>query len=248
MTECNFNFQGANFVVTGASSGIGRQITKELAAAGARVLAVARRGELLEQMHLENPLITPAVLDMTDYEKLENTIKEFTEKYGKIDGGVHAAGITDLTVLKVYDEAQVKHIMDVNYWSAVKFLQILNRPLAAQKGASFVFFSSIAVEYGFSGLFAYTSAKAALEAAVKTFAKELAPRRIRINAIRPGIVDTSMTKDENVAEAVERYVANTPLGMGKTDDISGAVMFLLSCRSRWITGSIFNVDGGYSGA
>lgn len=123
MKQVTFDFTGKNFIVTGASSGMGRQIALELAEAGAKVLAIARREKELQQLNLLYPdLIVPASLDVCDEEKLETAIKDFISQYGKIDGAVHAAGISKLTPLRAYDNDEAKQIMDVSFWAAVKLM------------------------------------------------------------------------------------------------------------------------------
>ena len=248
MTDCDFNFQGANFIVTGASSGIGRQITEELAAAGARGLAVARRSELLEQMHLANEFVIPGVADVGDYGTLKKVIENFVGQYGKINGGVYAAGRTGLTVLKGYDETEARRLMDISFWSGAKFVQICSKRSICTEGAPFIWVTSVAAQYPVEGLFAYSGAKAAAEMAVKIFAKELAPRKIRINSLCPGIIKTAMTEGEEVEKSIRRYIEKTPLGMGRTADVSGTALYLLSGKSAWMTGSTVTVAGGYTGA
>ena len=105
MSKVNFDFTGENYVVTGASSGMGRQVALELAQAGAKVLAIARREDKLLELQAEcEGRIFIAPLDVCDGEKLETAIKVFVEAHGKLSGGVHAAGITNITPLKSYDK------------------------------------------------------------------------------------------------------------------------------------------------
>ena len=246
MSNVKFDFTGKKFVVTGASSGMGRQVAFELAAAGAIVLAIARREVELEKLKQETPNnISVAAVDVTDKIALENAIKQFVLQNGKINGAVHAAGISGLTPLKAYDSVQCEKIMNISFWSGVDLIQIATKSKYAEVGSSNVLFSSVSSYTGEKAMFAYSAAKAAVKIAAKSFAKEIANKSHRINTISPGWVNTQMTevlKDENNTSEVEnRHL----LGAGIPSDVSGVVLFLLSDRASWITGTDIIVDGGY---
>lgn len=246
MKQVTFDFTGKNFIVTGASSGMGRQIAIELAEAGAKVLAIARRkNELQNLQELYPDYIVSASLDVCDEEKQEAAIKDFVSQYGKIDGAVHAAGISRLTPLRVYDVDEAKQIMDVSFWAAVKLMQIATKVKYSNIGASFLAFSSVRATRTDKGLFAYASAKAAIKIAMKTFAKEIANRKMRVNVISPGWVNTNMTAGLEETHNLSEVSSNSLLGYGNPEDVSGMVLFLLSDRAKWITGTDVVVDGGY---
>lgn len=246
MKQVTFNFTGKNFIVTGASSGMGRQIALELAEAGAKVLAIARRESELQKLQALYPeCIVPASLDVCDEEKLENAIKNFVNQFGKIDGAVHAAGISKLTPLRAYDKNEAEQIMDVSFWAAIKLMQIATKVKYSNIGASFLAFSSVRATHTDKGLFAYASAKAAIKTAMKTFAKETANRKLRVNTISPGWVNTNMTSGLEETHNLTEVSSNSLLGTGNPKDVSGMVLFLLSDRAKWITGTDVIVDGGY---
>lgn len=246
MSKVKFDFTDENYVITGASSGMGKQIALELAAAGANVLAVARREDELLKLHLLYPHnIETAAVDVCDSERLCNCITDFVIKKGKLSGAVHAAGITALTPLKTFDKVEAHKIMDISFWGAVNLLQICTKAKISNKGAAFLLFSSVCSRRTDKGLFSYAGAKAALQIAAKTFAKETANRQIRINTISPGWVNTSMTEGLGETHNLEEVNKNSLLGIGNPEDVSGMVLFLLSDRARWITGTDIIVDGGY---
>ena len=246
MEQVKFDFKGKNFIVTGASSGMGRQVSLELAEAGAKVLAIARRENELQKLKEFYPdYIVPSSLDVCDEEKLENAIKNFVNQYGKIDGAVHAAGISKLTPLKKKKKNEAERIMDVSFWAAIQLIQIATKVKYSNLGASFLAFSSVRAIHTDKGLFAYASAKAAIKIAMKTFAKETANRKIRINTISPGWVNTNMTDRLEETNNLSEVNRNSLLGIGNPEDVSGMVLFLLSDRSKWITGTDIVVDGGY---
>lgn len=241
--QVKFNFEKKNFFVTGASSGMGKKIVQELAESGAVVLAIARNEERLQVIKQEWPeqVVPIAVSDLKDMETVTEAVNSFVQKYGKFTGIVHAAGIDGFTPIKTYDDDLAAQIMDISFWSGMRLVRLLQKKKYTEDGASFVLFSSIAAKTGESAMFAYSAAKAAVSTAVKTLAKEICKRRLRINAVLPGRVHTPMTAAGGDPNMEARHL----LGVGEPEDVSGVVMFLLSDRSQWITGTDIVVDGGY---
>ena len=246
MSQVQFDFTGGRYVVTGASSGMGRQVAIELAAAHAHVLALARRKEQLEELENEFPQnIVSAVVDVCNVDVMENAIQRFVAQYGKLHGSVHAAGVAGFTPLRAYDKAYARKIMDTSFWAGMDLLQIVTKNKYAESASSNVLFSSADAVYSGKGKFAYSAAKAAINSAVRAVAKEVCAKQHRVNAIMPGWVDTPMTAGSEGMIDVSGIASNELLGTGKPDDVSGMVLFLLSNRSRWITGSTIAVDGGF---
>lgn len=246
MSKVVFDFSGENYVVTGASSGMGRQVAMELAAAGAKVLIMARRELILQELKEQYPEnIYVAALDVCDSEAMENVVKNFVATNGKLKGAVHAAGIADLTPLKAYDKEKARQIMDVSFWAGMDLVQIAAKSKYSCVGASYVMFSSANAQYAAKGMFAYTGAKAAINAALKSVAKEIAKRHQRINAVMPGWVETGMTDNLGVISNTPEIVSHELLGTGSSSDVSGMVLFLLSDMAKWITGTSVAVDGGF---
>ena len=240
-----FDFNEKNFVVVGASSGIGRQVAIELAESGANVLAIGRNLERLESLKQTNPQkIFTVSLDVINANQ-DDWIVAFNN-FGKIDGGVYSAGIVGLTPLNSFDRELAHKIFDTSFWGMINFLQVAAKKKFSNAGSSFVLMSSLAAEYGTKSLFAYSAAKAAVKAAVKPIAKEIIRNRHRVNTVSPAMVNTDMLG--NIAyetEVTKEEIARYPLGLGKPNDISGIILFLLSDRAGWITGQDFALDGGY---
>lgn len=246
MSNVKFDFSGKNFVVTGASSGMGRQVAKELAQAGAKVLVIARRREQLIELQNEYPEhVVVASLDVCDYEAMELAIQDFVKDNGKLSGAVYAAGINGLTPLKGYDSDVCRQIMNVNFWSAVKFVQICSNLRNSERGASFVLFSSKITEKVDTGCFAYATSKAGVRIATQTFVREVSNKGMRINTVAPSWVNTEMVGEFEGLAFAEELKSKHPLGIGQPDDVSGAVLFLLSDRAKWITGTNIIIDGGF---
>ena len=248
-TNVKFDFHGKNFVVVGASSGMGRQIALELAEAGAGVLAIARNQERLEKLQQEYPeFITTAQIDVmtAKTEEWKSCLSNFAKTHGKISGGVYTAGIDKPTPLLMYNEETARAIFETSFWGMVHFLQTATKVRVAEKGSSYVVFSSIAAHSGNRGGFAYSCAKASVKMAARVFAREIARDGHRINSISPGWVKTPLTdeKSREIDNAATIFDNPNCLGVGNPDDISGTVLFLLSERGKWFTGSDIVVDGG----
>lgn len=250
MNEVSFSYEGKNFVVVGASSGIGKQIALELSQAGANVLCIARRTELIEQMAFqESPgKIIPMYADVTkttsaDWDKI---FEDFTERFGKLNGGVYTAGVVGLTSLRAWNDRLAKNIIDTSYTGMLYFMRSVTKKRFISDASSFVILSSVAAYTGYKGLLIYSSIKAAVQTAVKSMARELACQGHRINSISPGwLTDTEMTSiDKDIFSNREILASNIILGEGSTYKVSGMALFLLSNRADWITGTDIVVDGG----
>lgn len=242
MAKVSFDFTGNNYLVTGASSGIGRQLVLDLASSGANVLAIARREEELKKVQSDFPdKICIAVCDVCDKNSVKAQIEHFVAENGAFNGFAHAAGIYEFSPLKVFDKEQFYKMMEINFWSGFDILQILSKKKFSVEGASFVMFSSVAAIQGEKGLLAYSASKAAVSSAVRSVAKEISGRNQRLNAIMPGRVETPMTAPYQNDEVDGRSL----LGKAYPEDITKPVLFLLSDGAKWITGTDFVVDGGY---
>ncbi len=242
MGNLRFDFTGQNFVVTGASSGIGHETARELLESGASVLGLARHmREHQEAFASFGERFRGQDVDVTEEETLKSALHAFVEEKGMLSGSVHAAGITGLMPLRVWRKEELQRMMDVNLWAGMSLLKLASGKKLSLPGASHVFLSSVSAHKGQPGLGIYAATKGALEAMVRGSALELLPRRQRVNSLCLGWVDTPMTRESGVdAKGVE-----APLGNGMPEDAAGLALFLLSDRAKWVTGSTFTMDGGY---
>ena len=247
MNNVKFDFTGENFVVTGASSGMGRQVALELAQSGAKVLGIARREDRLRELQAQFPSnVFVAPLDVCNSEQMECAIQEFVAINGKLHGGVHAAGINNFTPLKAYDKNLAHNIMDISFWAGVELVRLITKAKYAHQGTSAVLFSSVCAISNEKGMFAYAAAKAAINGCVGSLAKEICHKGHRINSIMPGWVEGSvMTSSLDGLIDQNFFKKNHLLGLAQSDDITGMVLFLLSDRAKWITGTSIAVDGGF---
>lgn len=246
MSKVSFDFTDERYVVTGASSGMGRQVTLELAAAGACVLAIGRNAERLADVQSHAPQqIFPTSVDVCKQEALEQAIATFVAEHGKLNGGIHAAGISSITPLKAYDRSLAKNIMDVSFWAGMDLLRFVTKAKYGEAGTSTVLFSSVCARSHEKGMFAYAAAKSAVDAAIASAAKDICRKCHRVNSILPGWVESPMTEQAGEFAETDSFFDKHLLGRGHVEDVIGLVLFLLSDRARWMTGTAIPVDGGY---
>ena len=242
-----YNFANKNFVIVGASSGIGRKVAMDLSDLNANILAIGRNVDRLKELKRYYPSrILTQQLDVTTTTANDwnSVLEHFTNAYGKIDGGVYTAGIWGLTPLNSFDVELAHKIFDTSFWGAVNFVQAAGKKKVSNTMSSFVLMSSIAGDFPSKGLFAYSAAKAAVQAAVKSFAKEIVKNGHRINSVAPAMVQTEMMNNDYATMAYE-MISHQLLGICEAEYISEIILFLLSDRSRKITGQNISIDGGY---
>lgn len=246
------NLEGKRILVTGASSGIGKAFSRQAASLGASLLLFGRNPERLEETYnsLDGSGHEYHAFDITDYIITEQYILQAVTDGRKINGFVHSAGIEKTTPIKASAPDVFKEIFEINVFAGFEIARILSRKnIVDPAGASFIFLSSVKGMFGDPGKVAYCSSKSALLAGVRAMALELAGKKIRCNCVLPGIVMTPMTEkmfDTIPPEAKQKIVEKHPLGLGSPEDVANLICFLISDKARWITGSEYVIDGGYS--
>lgn len=242
---------GKHILVTGASSGIGRATALRASQLGARVTLVARNEERLKEVLAEmegSGAYYP--YDLSDVDGIEALVKQIVAEQGKFDGMMYSAGDCLRAPINVCKPNAVRNSMQLNFFAFVECLRCFAKTKNSNNGASIVTMSSASSLKGEKGLLTLCASKAAMNSAVRCAALELAPRKIRVNAIAAAYVFGSRIVDTTLdifgADAVEKNIAeNQPLGVGKPEDIANAAAFLLSDASSYMTGAIMSVDGGY---
>jgi NAD(P)-dependent dehydrogenase (short-subunit alcohol dehydrogenase family) len=240
-------FSNRKILVTGASSGIGRACALALLAAGAEVAAVGRNEPTLADLGL--PASRLFLADLTDEAQVKALTLRIKAVSGPLDGCIFAAGIHTFRPFFMESFADIQRPWALNFQGNLGLLAQLLKSRLLAKGSSLVLFSSAAARKAGSGAVSYAASKGAIESATRALALELAPQRIRINAISAGVVRTPMSESflsKLTTEQVAALEARHPMGFGSPEDIAGPAMFLLSSQASWITGAILSVDGGYS--
>lgn len=236
------------YIVTGASSGIGRNIaeylTKEM---GASVVLIARRYQVVEKLAKSLPGNNYAIkFDFNNVDSVVKIFENLNDNNIKVDGLVYAAGIAPLFKIEENDYDMIMQTIKVNALAFAEFGKFMLKENCVNSHASIVAISSIVSLVTTNRQSAYASSKAMLNTYVRYLAKE-AVGKMRVNAVLPGIVETEMYNQlkEESPGLEEKTKKNQPLGSIPKEQISKLVAFLLSDDAQYITGSLLAIDGGY---
>lgn len=242
---------GRHILVTGASSGLGRATAIALARAGGRLALMGRDEARLRETAagLEGEGHTSHVLSFKGLEGTAEAVKAIAAAGGPLDGVFHSAGLELVRPIRMLKDEHAASLLEAAVLGSLGVARAAASRGVSNDGASLVFMSSVAGLRGTAGMVGYSASKAAVDGMVRSLACELAPRKIRVNSIAAGGVETEMherlakTLGEN---ALADYQRRHLLGFGTADDIANAALFLLGGGSRWITGATMSVDGGYT--
>jgi 3alpha(or 20beta)-hydroxysteroid dehydrogenase len=242
----NLELEGALAVVTGAASGIGAATARTLAGQGARVIAADLPGRAEASAAQLGDGVEAVALDVRDPHAWE-TVVEHADGAGGMDVLVNCAGIAMHSVLMDLAVEEYQAVIDVNQTGTFLGMRAAARSMARSGGGSIVNVASIAALYGLPATVAYAASKAAVLAMTRSAAHDLAPHRIRVNAVSPGIIDTAMQQIENrdpeLSESIAR-MTQLPGRMGSPAEIAESIVFLASARSSHTTGAELLIDGG----
>lgn len=235
-------------LVTGASSGMGALCAKQFSSSH-RLIMASENMEMLQDVLKECARPDQHILWHCNFatdrehiaESLTNLLKE---NDAVVDKYVHFAGLTKLLPLKTFSISNIDLIFNVNFFSILEIMKALLKKVNAKALENVVLISAMVSERGNTGNSIYAASKGAINSLVYTLARELAPE-IRINALLPGAIETPMSRNLD-PEYVAEMTKDTPLGWGQPQDVIDYVEFLLSDKSKWITGQTLFVDGGRS--
>ena len=242
---------GRSILVTGASSGIGRETSILLSRLGARLVLVGRNEQRLSETasRLEGTGHRAECFDLTKFEDVPPWMKRLVAELGPFHGLVHSAGVQVASPLRFLKRSDVEEVMNINFLAAVGLTQGFRQKGVYAKPGSVVFVSSVVGSVGQPGISAYAGSKGAIRALTKSLALELVRDGIRVNCVAPGHVETEMSvrfRQSLTPEQVANIDAMHPLGIGQPLDVAYAIAFLLADTARWITGTELVVDGGYT--
>lgn len=248
-----FSLENKVIVVTGASSGIGKQCAIDCSKMGAKVVLVARNEERLMQtlseMQGKDHLVLS--LDLSSLNDLKTIIREVVSKVGKINGVVNCAGISSVTPLKLVTDELLDQFFHTNVYSAINLSKEVTRigNYDKESGCSIIFIASIMGVCGEKCKTLYSATKGALISASRSMACELAKKNVRVNVVSPGAIETPInSKSAHMADPELRRQLEDKhlLGLGECSDISNICIYLLSNAAKWVTGQNFIIDGGYT--
>ncbi|MGZ3275220.1 MAG: glucose 1-dehydrogenase [Caulobacteraceae bacterium] len=242
--------QGKVAVVTGASKGIGAGIAKALAAEGAAVVvnyASSKAGAdaVVEAIAKAGGKAVAVHGDVSKAQDAEGVVAAAIREFGRLDVLVNNAGVYDMKPLEAIDEAHYRRMFDINVLGVLLATKAASPHLG--EGSSVINISSVVTSLNPPGSAVYTATKGAVDSITGVLANEFGQRRIRVNAINPGIVETEGTHTAGFigSDFEAGAVAQTPLGRtGQPDDIAGVAVFLASDDSRWLTGEKIVASGG----
>ncbi len=240
-----FSLEGKTILVTGASSGIGQATAIECSKMGAKLVITGRNQERLQETfnQLAGDGHQQILADLTNQKEIDKIV----EFIPLVNGVVLCAGTIVTVPMSFATKEKFSNVFEVNFFAPMELLRLGIKKKKVIKSASVVFVSSIGGNWGFSlGNGVYGTSKAAINSAMKFWAKELSPKKIRVNSVNPGMVNTKLIQGGTVSEEqhkidMERY----PLKRyGEPIEIAHGIIYLLSDASSWVTGHSLVIDGG----
>lgn len=235
-----YSLENKRILITGASSGIGKEVAVQCALMGAKLVISgrdnSRLSETLSLLAGEGHVSISA--DLTQVE----SIKELSAQAGLIDGVVHCAGVDGVIPARMISKEFLDRVLEANFYAPTLLTQQLLAQKTLKDGGSILFMTSIAAHTGTAGVGPYSASKTAILGLMRCLALEVAKRGIRVNSLSPGLIDTPLVNKNRAW--LEEKARSYPLGLGQPVDVANAAVFYLSDASRKITGTAFHVDGG----
>lgn len=236
-------------IVTGGSRGIGKAVSQVLAKNGAVVYAIAtKEGSIEEWSELFNQGVSGEIrsqyFDISDEAACRGAVMQIKRACGHIDGLVNNAAVEYNELIGMINRDHLDRMFSVNVYGTINMLEIVSRIMGRQEnGGSIVNITSMTALRGNKGQLAYSATKGAVISLTKSAAKELAEKKIRVNAIAPGLTNTDMMKQAD-PEKLQSRIDNICMGrLAEPEDIANAIMFMISDLSSYVTGQVLAVDG-----
>ena len=245
------DLSGQIAMVSGASQGLGQAIAVRLGENGAKVICVARNAdkltETVDQIKAAGGDAVAISCDVTDRAAIEKLFEQVETEFKRLDILVNNAGITRDTLLPRMSDSQWDEIIASNLTSCFLFCRAATRVMMGQRYGRIINMSSVSGLIGNAGQTNYSATKAGMIGFTRSMSKELAKRKITVNAVAPGFIESDMTKalgDAVTDEVKKRIPANR---LGQADDVAACVLFLASKAASYVTGQVLTVDGGMTG-
>ena len=247
-----FTFDQHVVLITGGSTGIGAATALYFARAGAKVIITGRTQTSLDATASQHPRITAINADVSRPADVKRTIDEVRSKHGRLDVLVNNAGVAEMVPLAKTDPEHYHRIFDINIGGVIEITRLALPMLEATKG-SIVNIASTLADQPFPNGSVYSASKAALLALTRSWAQELAPLGIRVNAVSPGAVETPIydpvkmrVSPDQLAALAPAIVQMVPLArFGKPEEIAPVIAFLASSAASYVTGAQYHAGGGF---
>jgi NAD(P)-dependent dehydrogenase (short-subunit alcohol dehydrogenase family) len=243
------DFKDKTILITGASQGIGKATASLLHAYGARLILHASKSESINQLKatFSEDRHHFFQADFSTPNELENNFKKLSEFGLKIDGFVNCVGMRSRKPINLLKPDHTTEVLNTNVNSFLEMVRLVTKKGNFNLGLSIVSISSISSVVGGPGIAVYAASKAAVDAAIRCLAKELHKKEIRINSIISGQINTEAYQDlmSSKTDGIDPVLERQYVGLGQTEDIANLILFLLSDKSKFITGTAVNADGGF---
>ena len=245
------DLSGQTAVVTGASQGLGKAIAVALGKAGAKVACLARNtaklAETVGEITAAGGQAEAFAMDVKDGAAVDKLMNDLAEKWGKIDILVNNAGVTRDTLLPIMTDEQWDEVIDTNLRGAFLFARAASRHMMRARYGRIINIASVSGLMGNAGQTNYSASKAGLIGFTRSLSKELAKRKVTINAVCPGFIESDMTKalGDAMLDEVKKRIPIQRVGL--PEDIAIGVLFLASPAACYITGQVLTIDGGMTG-
>ncbi|MFO1283901.1 MAG: SDR family NAD(P)-dependent oxidoreductase [Burkholderiales bacterium] len=241
---------GKTALVSGGSRGIGRAVVERLAGDGMDVTFLYAgnedaAGETLARARAAGHAVAAERVDIRDPQACVDAVERLVDRRGRVDVLVNNAGVIRDNLLVALEPDDVRTVLDTNVTGLFNVTRAVAPHMTAARSGRIVNLSSVSATRGGRGQTNYAASKGAVEAFTRALAVELAPRRIRVNAVAPGVIDTEMSRD------VRELAGDEVLGRillrryGTVDDVAHAVWYLASDLAAYVTGTVLHVDGGF---